>query len=50
MDRYKIVLKGVFQRTSAFEEQINGLAAEGWRVVTAGGEGVQIFVVMERQR
>ena len=50
MDRYKVISKGVFERISKFEDRLNGMAAEGWRVVAASSGDGMINVVMERQR
>jgi hypothetical protein len=50
MGRYKIVSKGVFERTSKFEERLNQMAAEGWRVVSSSTESGVIYVIMERER
>ena len=50
MDRYKIIRKGIFQKLSAFEEELNGLSAEGWRVVDATASDGHMYVILERQR
>ena len=50
MDKYKIIKKGLIQSLKSFEEQVNGLAAEGWRVVSASSDNATIYVIMERQR
>ncbi|MEQ9187272.1 MAG: hypothetical protein RLP15_06015 [Cryomorphaceae bacterium] len=50
MDKYKIIKKGLFQKLSSFEEDINGLSAEGWRVVSSSSDNATLYVIMERQR
>lgn len=50
MERYKLVSKGVFERTAKFEEKLNALAAQGWRIISSGADNGQIFVIMERER
>jgi hypothetical protein len=50
MDKYRIIRKGLIQSIKSFEEQINGMAAEGWKVVTASSDNGSMYVIMERQR
>lgn len=50
MGRYKIISKGVFEKTSKFEDKINQMASEGWRVVSSSMESGALYVIMERER
>jgi hypothetical protein len=50
MERYKLITKGVFERAVKFEEKLNALASQGWRVVSSGADNGQIYVIMERER
>jgi hypothetical protein len=50
MDRYRIIKKGVFQSMPSFQEQLNGFAAEGWRVVSSAADGGAYYVIIEKQR
>ncbi|NQV51993.1 MAG: hypothetical protein HQ500_02360 [Flavobacteriales bacterium] len=50
MDRYKIIKKGLFQSLDNFQEHVNGMAAEGWRVVSSSADNATLYVILERQR
>jgi len=48
MDKYKIVKKGVFQSLASFQDQLNGLAVEGWKAVSISNYGNTMHVLLER--
>ncbi len=49
MTNYKILKKGVFESHTKFEEKLNGLSLQGWKVISLSHQGAQIVVLMEKQ-
>jgi len=52
MKEYKIIKKSVWSKDTAFEETLNQLAREGWRVISVsyGGTGNILKAVLERDK
>ena len=45
--QYKVIQKGPFERIEKFEQKLNELALEGWRVVTVVSD---IYVILGKEK
>ena len=50
MTNYKLLRKGVFERSKRFEERLDSLGLEGWRAISITKDGGLIVVLMEKSR
>ena len=46
--QYKVVSKGAFESVEKFEQKLNKLAMEGWRVITNFSSGVYLIMGKEK--
>lgn len=45
--QYKIIQKGAFEKIEKFQDRLNQLALEGWRVVTIMSD---IYVILGKEK
>lgn len=46
--KYKLVQKGPFEKAEKFENRLNQLAMEGWRVITNMSQGAYLVLGKEK--
>lgn len=45
---YKLVSKGAFENIEKFEKRLNGMAVQGWRVITNMTQGA--YLILEKKK
>lgn len=46
--QYKLIQKGPFEKKEKFEQKLNSLALEGWRVITSMSNGEYLVLGKEK--